>query len=258
MPIAGNRYISSGSTGNRGVKFQPDANTVLWLPGQDDAYSSTIRDRSGKGNNGTITGTTWVRNDKGIWVNNFDGNDYIDCGNNATLQITDNLTCIIWIKTPAVFSTNASAFGGSEVFLSKYTTASNNRGWALGLLNVEDGGALNNPHISVGDPADGTFEWTGYSTTDLIVSTYYNIAFTFAAGTAILYVNNVVKALTNQAGVPPISLFNSNQNVLVGARNAGTAALWLGRTGLVRIYNRVLSSTEIGGIYRGERNLFGV
>ena len=32
---------------NWGLKFRPDANTVLWLPGQDDPQSATIRDRSG-------------------------------------------------------------------------------------------------------------------------------------------------------------------------------------------------------------------
>ena len=52
---------------NNGVKWEPDTNTVLWLPGQDDAYSSTIRDRSGNGNDGTITGSMWKQNGQGIW-----------------------------------------------------------------------------------------------------------------------------------------------------------------------------------------------
>jgi len=62
---------------NSGINFQPDAYTVLWFPGQDDPQSATIRDRSGSGNNGTITGATWTRNGNGIWYLDFDGADDI-------------------------------------------------------------------------------------------------------------------------------------------------------------------------------------
>ncbi len=57
MPIAATRRMMTGGFA-RAIKYQPDASTIVWLPGQDDAYSSTIRDRSGKGNNGTISGAT--------------------------------------------------------------------------------------------------------------------------------------------------------------------------------------------------------
>ncbi|KKM64348.1 hypothetical protein LCGC14_1502330 [marine sediment metagenome] len=85
---------------NNGVLFEPDADTVLWLPGQDDAYSATIRDRSGAGNNGAITGATWTRNSQGLWYLDFDGSDdTVIMGNTATLNFsTGDLTLVIWIK----------------------------------------------------------------------------------------------------------------------------------------------------------------
>jgi len=63
------------------------AGAVLWLPGQDDAYSATIRDRSGKGNHGTITGALWKRLPSGLWYLDFDGtDDNVNCGSAASLD----------------------------------------------------------------------------------------------------------------------------------------------------------------------------
>jgi len=65
---------------NNGVKWEPPASCVLWLPGQDDAPSTTIRDRSGFGNHGTITGATWERLPGGAIANKFTA---IDCGSSV-------------------------------------------------------------------------------------------------------------------------------------------------------------------------------
>ena len=82
-----------------GIAFRPDANTVLWFPGQDDAYSSTIRDRSGQGNNGTITGATW-KNDtpSGLWYLSYMPNNYVDCGTDSSTNfISGDFTLGAWI-----------------------------------------------------------------------------------------------------------------------------------------------------------------
>ncbi len=77
-------------------------NAILWMPGQDDAYSATIRDRSGKGNNGAITGATWVQNSKGVWVESFDGgaaaDDYVKVTKHASFANLAALTVMAWIK----------------------------------------------------------------------------------------------------------------------------------------------------------------
>lgn len=46
---------------------------VLYLNGQQDPQSGVIKDLSGYGNHGTITGATWVRDKYGMWVNYLDG-----------------------------------------------------------------------------------------------------------------------------------------------------------------------------------------
>lgn len=53
--------------------YKSNQSCVLWLLGQNDAHSATIRDRSGNGNHGTITGATWKQTGAGLWYLDFDG-----------------------------------------------------------------------------------------------------------------------------------------------------------------------------------------
>lgn len=102
---------------NNGVLWEPDSSCVLWLPGQDDAYSSTIRDRSGKENHGTITGATRVRNSQGLWGLGFDGtDDIVNCGNGATLNsLTSNVLLEAWVNpTDAGEGNNARVFDKAQ------------------------------------------------------------------------------------------------------------------------------------------------
>lgn len=89
---------------NSGLTFRPDANTVLWFPGQDDNFSSTVRDRSGSGNDGTIFGATWARTGQGLWYLTFDGaDDWIDLGTPATLNtgLANAFSVDIWCRKTA-------------------------------------------------------------------------------------------------------------------------------------------------------------
>ncbi len=81
------------------LKYHPPASCVLYLPGEGDAYSATIRDISGNGNHGTITGATWDRLPSGLPILNCDGNDSVDCGGGASLQIgLSDYTIMTWVK----------------------------------------------------------------------------------------------------------------------------------------------------------------
>ncbi len=90
---------------NSGITFRPDANTKLWLPGQDDAFSSTIRDRSGNGNNGAITGPSWERNDQGLWYLDFVTDDKIVVSHSAELNPGTNWTLSVWVRPDALTAT---------------------------------------------------------------------------------------------------------------------------------------------------------
>lgn len=74
-----------------------------WTMDEDSLLSpNTIRDYSPYGNTGTIYGATFAtdRHGQPNKAMSFDGvNDYIDCGNNSSLDITDEITISAWIKS---------------------------------------------------------------------------------------------------------------------------------------------------------------
>lgn len=197
-----------------------------------DAYKHT----------GTVTGTLW-RPD-GRWFDGLD--DKISCGNHASLQITNNMTVISRIKTPAVFpATTGAAFSAFNIFMGKYLSAGNQRSWYIGLSNAEVDGDRDNIAIGYGDAADGTAEGTFYWSTDLTAATEYHVALTFASGTHVLYVDGAVKSITTFSGATPATLFNSSDNLWVGAFQGGTSGYFLNIKHEDWIYNRALAPAEI-------------
>lgn len=62
-----------------------------------------VRDISGNGNDGTVNGATLTSSLPGL-VNalSFDGDDFVDCVNNASLNITGAITIEAWIKKSIV------------------------------------------------------------------------------------------------------------------------------------------------------------
>jgi len=63
----------------------------------NEGTGSTAKDSSPFGNNGTIHGASWVRGKFGYALK-FDGtDDYVDCGSDDSLNITDAITIEAWI-----------------------------------------------------------------------------------------------------------------------------------------------------------------
>jgi hypothetical protein len=242
MPIAGNRRVFGGGTGARGVKFTPDANTVLWLPGQDDAYSTTIRDRSGQNNNGAITGATWERLPSGLWINNFDGtDDYINCGNGANLNFAGGSFTVEMWANPAAYDSRRFPFGKWD----------SNKGWYLDYLSATEmrfliidsvGQAVNDAYI----PAVS------------VAGKMHHIACVYDAST-----HTATAYLDAVAGTPRTNALLGNADtaydLYVGSVSGTTGTIqWKGSITLVRIYKRALTILEIANDRSQERHLFGV
>ena len=63
-----------------------------------EGSGTKVLDVSGKGNHGTITDAVWTRDENGVAMT-FNGTSaYIDCGNDASLNITDAITIEAWVK----------------------------------------------------------------------------------------------------------------------------------------------------------------
>ncbi|MCK4735849.1 MAG: carboxypeptidase regulatory-like domain-containing protein, partial [Methanophagales archaeon] len=80
----------------------------------DEGTGGIVVDSSGNGNNGTINGATWTTGkiDSAL---NFDGvDDYVDCGNDASLNITEAITIEAWVK-PELLAGSGEWHGGTIV-----------------------------------------------------------------------------------------------------------------------------------------------
>ena len=91
----------------------------------DEGTGNTAKDSSQYGNDGTIYGTpTWVNGKYGKALS-FDGaNNYVNCGNSSSLDLTSALTVSCWISVP-------SPLTGWVGIVSKYQYATGKGGYQI-------------------------------------------------------------------------------------------------------------------------------
>ena len=224
-------------------KYQPRAGDgcVLWLPGQDDAQSITIRDRSGLSNNGTISGATWRRTERGVWVLSFNGvNQFVQiaAGAGSSLDITSTITVMCWAYLRAYSDTYGFYIGRGtsyDYYMYQDAIAAGSKIYAL-ILPV-------NTAVAVTPAATPLLTWIF-------------LAFTYDSGLGAnalkTYYNGT---LLDQGGVGQAIGSSANPLVLGGdvadRRLNGDLCLW-------RVSNIVWSASQLAETYRLERSLFGV
>ncbi|MFC1714396.1 LamG domain-containing protein [Candidatus Poribacteria bacterium] len=77
---------------------QIDSETVVGMWLFDDGDGETAKDSSEKGNHGKLFGPEWVDGKIGKALK-FDGvDDYVDCGEDPSLNLVDHLTLAVWVK----------------------------------------------------------------------------------------------------------------------------------------------------------------
>ena len=171
----------------------------------------------------------------------FDGvDDYVDCGNDASLQLTDNFTAEAWVY-PDEFDIHMGIVGkrlGAET-----------KGWILGRYN--DNRFV---FMSLGtDGEDYVFSDSAYTT-----SRWYHVVGTYDKDGG----SNNIKIYLNGEQGDQATLAETIDYIDTGpfyiARYPGGGALGYGLIALVRIHNRVLSALEIQNHFQREKHLFGV
>ncbi len=157
----------------------------------------------------------------------FDGsNDYVDCGDNSSLNFTDTLTIEVWIKAD---SWKSNVWEGS--IISKEGSKS---GY---MLRCGDDGKVN---FNLGING-GWHEITTDAADALSLNTWYHIAAVYDGATQKIYING---ELVKEASVTG-SIDANTKHLLIGTSPSYYNRCFSGQTDEVRLWNVVLDSTQI-------------
>jgi len=209
-----------------------------WLLGEGGGI--TAYDISGYNTNGTLTNmdpsTDWVPGLHGMVVN-FDGtNDYINGGNSSLFnfnQSNSTLSISAWVRVISFAGNSKCIFSRWGVGQRQYSIDFSSTG-AFEFITSTDGNA-----VAMRVATTATFltdQWYHTVATADIGRDIYN-----------LYIDGI--ELPTTGGTTLTTLFNSTANVIIGATKDGTDDLFNGDIGDVRVYNRILSNTEISSLY---------
>lgn len=207
-------------------------NCVLWMPfshnNGTNYYDFSVKRWNGYSTN-VNQGPTWSTN--GYGAQTFDmTNDTIIVPDDDALDLTE-LTMTAWIK-PSGWGSHASGLGrilahGSSV-----------QGYQFG-INKDYGSLTNNIFLTTTNA--NIFS----QSMSITLSVWQHVAVTYAGTTAVFYVNSVNKG--TGYGYPLNAIAG---NLHIGSTFSATYTLFFG--GIiddVRLYNRALTASEVGGIY---------
>ena len=203
----------------------PTNGLVGWWP-----FNGNANDESGNGNNGTLIGSPALTSDrfgnpnKAYSFNNT--HNYINCGNNSSLNFNGPFTMSAWVKT-------ASNYNNCGI-LGRWNNSPGNYGHYLLYLNIgQVTGAIGLPN------------------------TYANASFNFFDNNwhfyTILFDGNNVKVFID-GGLASQQIFtgalnNVSQDFLIASYSLNAAQAFVGEMDDISVYNRSLTQQEITDLY---------
>jgi len=197
-----------------------------------DRYQNPITDVSGFGNNCTIANyPNGAAESEGVIRKaiNFDGtDDYLDCGNNESLNASTEITVEAWVK----FSDLSAAV---SCIVSKRTNWSYPSGYYL----IFDKTTVNGIEIR-----GRSFNYARARNAGLAINTWYHIAGTLSddGSKNKVFINGIDK--TSMVATTE-TLENNNLSVVIGSNSPPSTCYFPGIIDEVRIYNEALAAGEI-------------
>ncbi|MFC1685908.1 LamG-like jellyroll fold domain-containing protein [Nanoarchaeota archaeon] len=188
--------------------------------------SSTAKDYSGYGSDGSITNAVWTSNGKVGGAYTFDGSgDYIIAANQTPLpRGNEERTMMAWVHTGSGVTNDQNIFGWGPTGTSGLAS----------YLNLQ-GGRFR--FVAWGDPSiEGPI---GIQT-----STWYHVVYTHNTTNSIIYVNGSVYA----SNTATLSTGLSN-NIYIGEFSDG-GSQYEGTIDEVKIYNYSMSANQIAQVYQ--------
>ena len=218
-----------------GLVLSLDAGNTKSYPGSGTAWT----DKSGFGNNGTLTNTPGFSSANGGTLV-FDGvNDYVDCGNPSSLNFgTGDFTVSVWVKRFDSSTTNLRLLSkGSE------DNSSGQSGFTLFGGNTEIGFSVN---------PSGTR--TIITAATYSIGEWFNVVGVLERSTNIRAYKNANLTTSTTA---PIGSITGTSNLFIG-RSTSALLPWIGNISNVQIYNRALTSQEIQQNYSSTKTRYGL
>lgn len=224
------------------INFSPDGSLVLNLnPGDLKSYSgsgTTINNLTGNGLNGTLSAVTFtdpyfVYNGSTSQISVAD-NELIEPGNG-------NWTMEVWF--------NSSNIVGSKVVLGKFRNGggSSDVSYSIRISNA-------NLYSQIGPGTTNIVNSTSFAIT---ANTWYHVVYVFKPGQSLeTYING--QSIGSVAHSVP-SILNISTPLYLGRYNGGEYAQnFSGQIGIVRLYKKALSATEVQSNFDNYKANYGL
>ncbi|MBD2483494.1 LamG domain-containing protein [Planktothrix sp. FACHB-1365] len=199
----------------------------------NEATGEVIRDQSGQGKNGKVSGAMWWGctapiGNPGNTVMQFDGvNDYVAIPYAQSLNPSDQFTVSCWVKVK----------GGQQLYRSPLTSRGTSPASGYMFYATEKG----KWDFWVGNGTD----WSSVTGPDVVLNTWTHIAGTYDGKTLRLYVDGVLSGTLTCTYTPNQS---SPLRIGAGATEASSPNfLFPGQVADVRIWNKARTQAEIQG-----------
>jgi len=235
--------------------LEVDNNTAgLWH--FDEGIGTTAYDASTNDNDGTLGGNgvgtdipTWTTAGKFGDALNFDGvDDYVDCGNNDSLNIQNELTMAAWIKVESLFTSFQVIMAKGAIYVGPMSYFRG--GYALGIVS---GGSSYCRYMFDVYTKSGSNYARNASTIDIPDTYWHFLALTFNSGSAKGYLDGELK--TNFS-TTYTQLNTPIYNLTFGINPRKGRNYFDGSLDDVMILNRSLTTQEIAAIYKNGTNKF--
>ncbi len=199
-------------------------------------FNGNAHDESGNGNDGTVMGAALTSDRFGNpdSAYSFDGgDDYIQVPDDDSLDLSDGLTIMAWIK-----SDNTE---GGRVIVSKWNDNTSDHSYIF--KDWDDSDRLS---IELRDNNEGVFA-SLRGATPITIGEWILVATTFDSNAVKLYLNSAEDASSTATGI----IKNSATDMLIGALFTwgGIYQNFDGVIDDIRIYNRALTNEEILELY---------
>lgn len=203
----------------------------------NEGSGDRLTDLSGNNNYGTFKGSgepEWISGRVGQALN-FDGSDdYVDCGNGSSVDITGNAVSLVaWIK-------KSSAQAGDIRIIDKSAALT---GYSLYTYDNKLGGKVGN----------GSFNYYKTSTTSVPVDEWHYTGMTSDGSILKVFYDGV--EIANRADISG-NIVTEVDNAYIGRYAQSNTQNFAGLIDVALIYDRVLNVGEIAWLYREPYEIF--